>query len=399
MAERGSARALIGPQAIVARSHLASRCLWMLALASFAYVDWRTIRSPDAFGDLGVYLAAARDYLHGVDPYSQRHLGFTDFIYPPSSLPMLAPLGLLSIRTAEVVFMVATTLAAVAAVPVALAAAGLNWRSWLTPAVILVVSILEPVRNAIWIGQVNTVVLLLEVLALLAACRNRWSWSGAILGISFALKPVLLPLIILPLLLRRSRAVAVCVVVMAGLLLVGAATTTHWYRYFTVALPEQNLRVDAFWSLNGSLASLVRYLHIPELPVTILRVLVAAVAGWLIWIRLRTGERTPVTTIEVAILIVTTTLLCAPVTYTPYAQFVIVPALPLLVTPASVLRSWVAWVGIYCVGSPDIRLLEHVSPVAANLRWTLGLMLILSAFLLPVLKQFRIRDSALNGAV
>ena len=316
---------MIGPQAIVASSHLASGCLWMLALASFAYLGWKTIRAPDAFGDLGVYLAAARDYLHGVDPYSQRHLGFTDFIYPPSALPILAPLGLLSTRTAELVFMVTATVAAVAAVPVALAAAGLNWRSWLTPAAILVVSILEPVRNAIWIGQVNTVILLLEVLALLAACRNRWSWSGAILGISFALKPVLLPLIILPLLYRRYRAVAICVGVMAGLLLVGAATTTHWYRYFTVALPEQNLRVDAFWLQNSSLTSLVRDVHTPELLVTILRVMVVAVAGWLIWIRLRTGERSPVATIEVAILIVTATLLCAPFTYTPYAQFVIVP--------------------------------------------------------------------------
>src|SRR5262249_16117681 len=70
-------------------------------------------------------------------------------------------------------------------------------------------------------------------------------------------------------------------------------------------------------------------------------------------------------------------LLCAQVTFTPYAQFVIVPAPPLLATPASVLRSWVAWVGIYCVGSPGIRFLERVSPAAANLRWALGLMLIL----------------------
>src|SRR5438270_13833592 len=56
---------------------------------------------------------------------------------------------------------------------------------------------------------------LTEAVALAAAASGRWRLAGLVLGLSLAVKPVLLPLLLLPVLWRRWEALPVAALALA----------------------------------------------------------------------------------------------------------------------------------------------------------------------------------------
>ena len=165
-------------------------------LAAVAFFLLSFSRHGVGFGpyriDLDVYRIGSQVWLRHGDLYgllpatsSGVHLPFS---YPPIAAVLLAPLALLPFAAADTVLTLATvaTMALVLRVFLRSAAgrAAGSWRTvcWLLPAALF----LEPVRNTLWYGQVN-VLLMALVTADCLLPEVRWP-RGALVGLAAAVK-------------------------------------------------------------------------------------------------------------------------------------------------------------------------------------------------------------------
>jgi alpha-1,2-mannosyltransferase len=164
------------------------------------------------YQDFGVYLAAARDILHGQPLYSAfLHHPFPDatlrpaYIYPPSFALLVAPLGPLPDGVAAAVWMAIEQ--ASLAVAVLLVVRWLRPTRWAVVALLFATLTFYPLWVDVVQGQANLLVLLLVTVGIVGVLRGRPAF-GAAIGAAAALK--LTPLILVAWLLldRRFRAAA-----------------------------------------------------------------------------------------------------------------------------------------------------------------------------------------------
>lgn len=154
--------------------------------------------------DAAVYRAGGQFVLDGAELYHEQlfvggeETGFPEtslpFTYPPFASLLFVPLALVSQTTAGVLFAVANlVLAWVATALLIDAVASARWRGRgavaVTTAVLPLVLLAEPVRETIFFGQINLVLMVLVVLGTVA--RTPWArtWVGGVfVGLAAAIK-------------------------------------------------------------------------------------------------------------------------------------------------------------------------------------------------------------------
>ncbi|WP_337062006.1 glycosyltransferase 87 family protein [Kineococcus sp. G2] len=189
--------------------------LWSATSVCLLLRAWQG--AVNAFDFLVVH-AAARSVLAGQDPYADPL-----YLYPPGSALLALPVALLPSPAAAVV----ASLACVTAVVVAC------WGSarllapgappWLVPLTLLVV-LVSPAGGALTVSA-NTEFCAVAALPFLYrwAADGRWRRFGVLLGLTLAVKPILLALVVLAVLARSWRAAAWAVGVPAVTSAVGLA--------------------------------------------------------------------------------------------------------------------------------------------------------------------------------
>jgi alpha-1,2-mannosyltransferase len=217
--------------------------------------------------DFRVYHMAGSAVLDGVSPYDVTTVEGYPFTYPPFAALLLAPLGLLKVHFAFVIWNFVGVLALAAAIWLALgllAPADRVRRARFAVLATAVALPMGPVLLNICVGQIN-VLLMLLVLADLV--RGRGRSQGVAIGIAAGIK--LLPLIFVAYLLitRRTRAAGVAAASFAATVLVGflvlpGPSALYWgelmldtNRVMTPGAPPFNQ------SIRGVLAHLPGVLH------------------------------------------------------------------------------------------------------------------------------------------
>src|SRR5436853_165205 len=159
------------------------------------------------------------------------------FTYPPSAALLLSPFGLVSYSTAQTAMLAIN----VAAITVAglLLVRELAGRISIPSVALLLLGIggLDAVASTWANGNINGVLILLEVLAIRWLLRGRAMPAALALGVSLAVKPVLLPLLVLFVTRRRWRALVIAVAVPVLLNAVGAIVVSDAPRHRTVLVP------------------------------------------------------------------------------------------------------------------------------------------------------------------
>lgn len=162
--------------------------------------------------DFGVYLAAARDILHGQPLYTAfLHHPFPDatlrpaYIYPPSFALVVAPLGLLPDSVAAAAWMAVEQ--ASLAVAVLIVVRWLRPTRWAVAALLFSTLTFYPLWVDVVQGQANLLVLLLVTVGIVGVLRSRPAF-GAAIGAAAALKLTPLILVVWLLIDRRYRAAA-----------------------------------------------------------------------------------------------------------------------------------------------------------------------------------------------
>lgn len=292
------------------------------------------------FYDLRIYLSAMRWWADGNPLYDyvqpdvvQGELYFT---YPPFTALLLWPFAMLKVSWTATIFTVGTLLAVVVTTvwlitPIAQRRGLPRW--WLAGLAVPLIVLLEPVRETIFLGQINMLLVVLILADLLFAVPKRSRWAGVGIGLATAIKLFPGIFIVYLLVTRRWRAAAVSCVAAAGATLLAAAVTpAESWRFWTWELwsTERVGRVD--YTGNQSLQGLLARLVTPEEPNRLVWLaLVAVVAGYGLWRAaraVRAGD-------ELAGLTLTglVAALIAPITW-PHHVYWFVPALIVLLDAA-----------------------------------------------------------------
>jgi arabinofuranan 3-O-arabinosyltransferase len=228
------------------------------------------------------------------------------------------------------------------------------------PALLLAMFCTENVTNTLVFGNINGCVLLLEVLFfrwLLDGNKNHEWWAGVAIGLTLVVKPLLLPLLLLPLLNRQWRALATAFVVPVVFNAVGWVLVSDPMSFVTKTVPYILSTRDYF---NSSIQGNGTYYGLPVWLIMLLRItfaLLGAAALWLLYRYYRTRDPFFWMLTSSGVLLVTSWLVLS--LGQGYYSMMLFPFLMTVVLPNSTIRSWVAWLGIYGFMTMDRWLLGH----------------------------------------
>lgn len=260
-----------------------SATVWYVLLGFLAVIVAGVSVVVDGFAlagtDIEVYHGGAATVLDGGPLYDFASPIGMRFTYPPFAALLFAPLGLLPIGVAVGVWALVSTAALEAAIWILVGAAGVTSRrnrALLTFVGTVVALPLGPLSSNFWVGQINTILLLLVVADLL---RGPGRFRGIGVGIAAGLK--LTPLIFIPYLLltRQIRAGLVATASFAGTVLISLVLLpADWVRYWFDALQDitRVIPVDEAWIFNQSMLATIK--RIPGAPESVW-FLLAAVVG------------------------------------------------------------------------------------------------------------------------
>ena len=335
--------------------------LWPIAILLVVHRSYVLATNGYITDDYGPVYRAVVNFKMGWDIYNE-HFNHVDphYLYPPGGTLIMAPFGYLPVDASRYWFITFNTIAIVLAAYFLVRLFGYGFNSVALPALLAAMFVSESVINTLVFGNINGCILLLEVLFfrwLLDGNRNHEWWAGVAIGLTLVVKPLLGPLLLLPLLNRQWRAVAVAIVVpvvfnAAAWPLVSDPMNfvTHTVRYiFTTR--------DYF---NSSIAGNGAYYGLPIWLILLLRIafgVLAVLSLWLLYKYYRTRQPLFWMTTSSGVLLIASFLVLS--LGQGYYSMMLFPFLMTVVLPNSVLRNWVAWLAIYGFMSADRWLLGH----------------------------------------
>ena len=358
--------------------------LWTLAILSLG-----TSLVPILDGEQGYDTVplwnAVRALLEGGDVYTARGSG--DFLYPPSALLLLLPLGFLGLPWAGRTFFFVDLLAILAAAALLLDLFGLRWRGVTGALAVLVLSLTWPVLLTLEAGNANGPILLGLAGFIYAASRSSWVLAGVSLGFALALKPVLAPLILILVLYRRWDALAPAIGIPAGLSAVVMLVSPETREYLDITVPLLFEGQNASVQRNSiALESVLDRFAVPYAIAQGLKVAVLAATIALVWRRWRRDDAEPRRLVEIVSLVLVGAFLLSSFAFVHYGVFLI-PLAVSLADPSSPHRNWLMFGALFVVAAREAWQLDllpdDVNRVLIE-RFTFGLLLMLVAFWLAL---------------
>jgi arabinofuranan 3-O-arabinosyltransferase len=335
--------------------------LWPIAILSVIHRSYVLATNGYITDDFAPVYRAVVNFKFGWDIYNE-HFNHVDphYLYPPGGTLIMAPFGYLPVDASRYWFIVFNTLAIVLAAYFLLRLFKFSLASVAAPALLLAMFCTENVTNTLVFGNINGCVLLLEVLFfrwLLDGNKNHEWWAGVAIGLTLVVKPLLLPLLLLPLLNRQWRALATAFVVPVVFNAVGWVLVSDPMNFVTKTVPYIFSTRDYF---NSSIQGNGTYYGLPVWLILLLRLAFAVLAAVSLWLLYRYyRQRDPLFWMLTSsgVLLVTSWLVLS--LGQGYYSMMLFPFLMTVVLPNSTIRNWVAWVGIYGFMTMDRWLLGH----------------------------------------
>nr|WP_236071762.1 glycosyltransferase 87 family protein [Streptomyces polyasparticus] len=260
---------------------------WALAAVLGAGVVRTGLQAPDGGMDNAIVIKAARTWLEGGSPYDDPH-----FLYLPSAVLAAVPEVLLPSWLLRYAAPALVTGALVAGWVCALRLYGLGLRSRYAALGLLALALgFAPFGHLIVLANWTVVAAAALPAALLLAHRGRWTAAGAVIGAAIAVKPLLVPVLLLFLFARRWRALAAGVLVPAAASGLAALAMPDPAGFFTRTLPFLFKGDDNFVRLyEASPAAVLPRLGVPQGAASLLALACAAAGVWCAWRRWGRGD-------------------------------------------------------------------------------------------------------------
>ena len=266
---------------------------WSLAVFSWVGLYRLTDRGSGLGWDLLTTWRAERIFAHGGAPYAVKA-----FLYPPSCLLLLRPLGSLTRHQLTVGGLVGTLVIAWVSVMISAHALGKKWWGITAALTIWLLHFTEAMRGELSLENVTVLGFLALAACYVFALRGRWVPAGAAIGLSLAVKPLLLVVLLVFVLARKWKALAVAVLIPAVLNLVAFAIVADPGQVWS-KLPSLLNRAGYGINFNSAWVDVARILGAPVGVSILLRLATVAlvVLGALLsWSRLNDPRLQLVTT-------------------------------------------------------------------------------------------------------
>lgn len=323
--------------------------LWPLAIMAVIHRSYVLVFNRYITDDFAPVYRAVINFKFGWDIYNE-HFNHVDphYLYPPGGTLIIAPFGYLPEVASRNWFIFFNTVAIILAGYFLLRLFNFTLSSVAAPALLLAMFCTESVTSTLVFGNINGVILLLEVLFfrwLLDGNRSHEWWAGVSIGLTLVVKPLLAPLLLLPLLNRQWRALVTAALVPLAFNAAAWPLISDPMNFVTRTVPYIFSTRDYF---NSSILGNGLYYGLPMWLIMTLRILfvvIGAVALWLLYRYYRT--RDPFFWMLTSSGVVLTTSWLALSLGQGYYSIVLFPFLMTVVLPNSVIRSWVAWLAAY----------------------------------------------------
>ena len=327
--------------------------LWPVAILAVIHRTIVVTTNGNITDDFKPVYRALLNFRHGWDIYNE-HFDYVDphYLYPPGGTLIMAPFGYLPFAESRYLFIACNSAAIVIAAYVLLKMFNFTLTSVAAPALLLAMFCTESVTNTLVFTNINGCILLLEVLFLwwlLDGSKSnkvghQW-WAGIAIGLALVVKPVLAPLLLLPLLNRQWRAVVAAIVLPVVFNLAALPLVVHPLDFFTRTLPYTLGVRDYF---NSSIEGNGVYFGLPTWLILFLRILFTLLtigSLWLLYRYYRTRDPRFWLTTSSGVLLLWSWLVLS--LSQGYYSMMLFPFLMTVVLPNSVIRNWPAWLGIY----------------------------------------------------
>lgn len=335
--------------------------LWPLAIVFIIHRSYVLATNGYITDDYGPVYRAVVNFKMGWDIYNE-HLDYVDphYLYPPGGTLLMAPFGYLPVDASRYWFITFNTIAIVIAAYLLLRLFKFTAGSVAFPALLVAMFCTESVINTLVFANINGCILLLEVLFfgwLLDGKRSHEWWAGVAVGLSLVVKPVLAPLLLLPLLNRQWRALVTAILVPLVFNAAAWPLISDPMNFITRTLPYIFSIRDYF---NSSIQGNGIYYGLPMWLIWLLRIAFAALAlasVWLLYKHYRTRDPLFWMATSSGVLLIASWLVSS--LGQGYYSMMLFPFLMTVVLRNSVIRNWPAWLAIYGFMSADRWLLGH----------------------------------------
>ncbi len=333
--------------------------LWPLAIMSVLHRSIILPLNGNITDDFKPVYRAVLNFRHGWDIYNE-HFDYVDphYLYPPGGTLLMAPFGYLPFTPSRYLFILINAVAILVAWYLLLRMFNYTLSSVAAPALLLAMFCTESVSSTLVFTNINGCVLLAEMLFLLwlldGKVSHQW-WAGLAIGLTMTLKPVLGPLLLLPLLNRQWRAWVTAIVVPVVINLAAWPLVSDPNDFVTKTLPYIGGTRDYF---NSSVEGNGVYFGLPTWLIVFLRLLftvLAIGALWLLYRYYRTRDPLFWFTGSSGVLLLWSWL-ALPLAQ-GYYSMMLFPFLMTVVLPNSLIRNWPSWLGVYGFLTLDIWLL------------------------------------------
>lgn len=348
-----------------------SQVVWPLGLIFFA-LTVREATKGSSYPDFQLVWQASRAFLHHKAIFNG-----DAYLYPPFAAPLFAPLAALPNGAAKDLVLGAEIAGLIATLVIT--ARMVSDRIVLVVGVgVLGLAFFGPVYSGLLLGNISVLLVPVFAVYLYLAWREHWVWASGILGLSLAFKPVLLPLLLIPLVDRQWRALAVAAGTAVGLSLLALPLVADGTQFFTHTAPLLVRGGPATVSKNNlSISGIAHTLGAPSVLALMARLGVAAVTLVAAYESWRKPRDNALRLIETSSVLLIGWMLVSSLDEVHY-QLLLVPLLLSVFHPQSVLRVWPAWVAVFMFGSTQaIPNLGFTSIQMSALRQTAGLGLLL----------------------
>jgi arabinofuranan 3-O-arabinosyltransferase len=323
--------------------------LWPVAIMSVLHRSIILPANGNITDDFKPVYRAVLNFRQGWDIYNE-HFDYVDphYLYPPGGTLLMAPFGFLSFNPSRCLFILINALAILIAWYLLLRMFNYTLSSVAAPALLLAMFCTESVSSTLVFTNINGCVLLAEMLFLRwlldGKVSHQW-WAGLVIGLTLTLKPLLGPLLLLPLLNRQWRTLVPAIAVPLVINAAAWPLVSDPMDFLTRTVPYILGTRDYF---NSSIEGNGVYFGLPTWLIVFLRILftlLAIGALWLLYRYYRTRDPRFWYTSSSGVLLLWSWLVLS--LAQGYYSMMLFPFLMTVVLPNSLIRNWPAWLGIY----------------------------------------------------
>ncbi|QKT07238.1 DUF2029 domain-containing protein [Gordonia sp. X0973] len=293
-----------------------------------------------------VYEAALR-FVRGQTVYGESYVNVEPhYLYPPGGTLLMAPIAYLDGERSRWVFIALSVVAVVISAYLLTKLFGYAASSWVLPTVLFFCFLSESVTNTLIYGNANAFVLLGLVLFLWLLHLEKPWLAGVAIGITLTVKPVLLPVLLLPLLKKGMwRALIPALGIPVVLNAIAWQLIPDTGNFMEKTFPYLRETRDYY---NSSIGGLGGYYGLASWLIVALQamfVIMAVFGLWFLWRYYREKDEVLWLSASSGILLCTS-FLVGPLGQ-GYYSMLLFPLIMTVIRPGSPVRNWPAWLGIY----------------------------------------------------